>query len=235
MERSKAPYEMITAYLDILNTAMALGGESKAEALQFWQFVTMQNLEIYTDEELLLYEKNMRMAIESAGYGLTEEDAIGLIHERDVESIMYPDRDTYTQRLGKMVKEALDKRGVLYLERYLGFDVLRLESVFDCNGSHFRMTADVMRERRSIEFRLRIPYQYLDHLGINDFVINEEHIHSKTDDAGDEYAEYSLPQIPAQRDFKAAVDEVLSKLPAAVYKKTGGGSVNGLYGKEKYL
>ena len=219
MERSRAPYEMITAYLDILNAAMALGGEAKVEALQFWQFVTMQNLEIYTDEELSLYEKNMRIAIESAGYGLTEEEVIGLIHERDVESIMHPDRDTFTQMLGKVVKEALDDKGILYLERYLGFDVLRLESVFDCNGSRFHMTADVMRERRSIEFCLRIPYQYSDHLGINVLVINEEHIHSNTDDAGDEYAEYRLPHTSVQKDFKASVEEALSKLPAAVYKK----------------
>ena len=207
-------FDMMISYLDNLRESISALKSKKDEALQFWQFVTLQDLDIYSTEEIKLYERNLRKDIMEIGISITEENVIRLIHERDVESVMHPGKETYTQRMGHIIVSALESLDIKYKERHIGFDILRMESVITKAGVELFLHTCVIRPEKAIAIRVTVPSLSTGLLEINEHILQDGISKYKKSD-GSEYCECIINDLP-ESDKSGIKTDIIVRITAMI-------------------
>lgn len=216
------PYFLVTGYLDEFRKGLETGGEAKEGVLQFWQYFTVQDFEVYTDEEIALYEKNLRTFIEEKGEGITADEVIGLIHERDVESVMYPDRETFTQRTGKLIRAVLEDMDFVYKEYQYIFDEILFVSDTEVYGKLCRLSVKAVRPQKNITIRLTLPFESAEVLTMDKCEIYGRNTVVMHEDDGSVYTEHTMSVRDCDENvISENVKTVVSALIISIYEKKG--------------
>ena len=121
--------EMLLMVSDMIEASLLTDDKVNDDLLTYCQFFMQQDMSYYTKEDLLKFAGFIREKAKAPDSEINDEYLIREVLEKDVETIVHPEKETFLDRNTFIIRDVLDKKGIKYIQRRPGFDVVLFEII----------------------------------------------------------------------------------------------------------